>query len=322
MPSTYEHLPVMCSTILDLLAPVLDTPGAVLVDATFGLGGHSLAALQRFSGCTVIGIDRDPQAIALAEQRLSDYAGRFTIHQATYDQIGEILSNGPVDAILFDLGLSSLQIDAVERGFAYAVDAPLSMRMDGDDSALTAADVVNSYSVEQLARILRVYGEESFAGRIARAIVAERELQPFTSSARLAQVVADAIPARQSRTGHPAKRVFQAIRMEVNDERGCLERALPVALDHLALNGRLAVLSYHSGEDRLVKQIFATAQADQVPPGVPVVPEALKAQFQLVTRGALRPDVDEAINNPRSQSARLRVIKRITQTDIQTIKEK
>ena len=311
MPDKYQHLPVMCESILDLLAPSLESPGAVLVDATFGLGGHSSAAMERFPGCTVVGIDRDPQAIALAERRLADHAGRFVIHQATYDQIGQILGDRQADAILFDLGLSSLQIDAVERGFAYAVDAPLSMRMDGDDSALTAADVVNNYPVEQLSRIFRVYGEEGFAGRIARAIVAEREAQPFASSARLSQVVAAAVPAGAARAGHPAKRVFQAIRMEVNDERGCLERALPAALDHLALHGRLAVLSYHSGEDRLVKQIFAAAQSDQAPVGVPVVPQALKAQFQLVTRGAQKPSRDEVASNPRSQSARLRVIQRI-----------
>jgi 16S rRNA (cytosine1402-N4)-methyltransferase len=213
--------------------------------------------------------------------------------------------------MVFDLGLSSLQIDEVARGFAYAADAPLSMRMDGDDSLLTAADVVNTYSAQHLARVFRDYGEETFANRIAQAIVAEREHAPFTTSARLSQTIVHAIPTGQTRSGHPAKRVFQAIRIEVNDERGGLERALPQALDHLALHGRLAVLSYHSGEDRLVKQAFARASTDQVPPGVPLVPVAQRARFATLTRGAQQPTAAEIGANPRARSARLRVIERI-----------
>jgi len=303
----YEHVPVMCEEILNLLAPALTTPGALMVDATLGLGGHSLAVLERFEEARVIGIDRDPQAIATATDRLLRYADRFETHQGTYDEISSALDGRKADAILFDLGLSSLQIDATERGFAYSSDAPLNMRMDGDDSRLTAADVVNTYSVEDLVRIFRVYGEEKFAQRIARAIATARQKEPFSTSARLVEVIASAVPAGQTR-GHPAKRVFQAIRMEVNDERTLLERALPQALSGLNLAGRLAVLSYHSGEDRLVKQVFADAGSDHVPPGMVVVPQQYQAQFRLVTKGALKPSDEEMMSNPRSQSARLRVI--------------
>ena len=304
------HVPVMCDQILDIFAPSLSAPGAILVDATLGLGGHSLAALARFDSITVIGIDRDPQAIQAATQRLAGYEGRFEIHQATYDEISRILDGRRADAILFDLGLSSMQIDSAPRGFAYSVDAPLNMRMDGDESQLTAADVVNTYSEEELVRIFRVYGEEKYAHRIARAIVDARTHEPFSTSQHLVEVIASAVPAGQTR-GHPAKRVFQAIRMEVNDERTHLEQALPQGLESLNLHGRMAVLSYHSGEDRIVKHVFARAQSDQVPPGIPVVPPQLQARFALVVKGALKPSEDEMMSNPRSQSARLRVIERI-----------
>ena len=303
------HVPVMCDEILDIFAPVLSTPGAIMVDATLGLGGHSLAALDRFDSITVVGIDRDPQAIETAAARLRPYEGRFEIHQATYDEISTVLDGRKADAILFDLGLSSLQIDSTPRGFAYSADAPLNMRMDADESELTAQDVVNTYSEEDLARIFRIYGEEKYAGRIARAIVDARKSEPFSTSARLVEVIVSAVPQGQTR-GHPAKRVFQAIRMEVNDERTLLERALPKALESLNLNGRMAVLSYHSGEDRIVKHVFAQAQSDHVPHGIPVVPDQFQARFSLVVRGALKPSDDEMMSNPRSQSARLRVIER------------
>jgi len=305
-----NHVPVMCDQILDLFAPSLNTPGAICVDATLGLGGHSLAILGRFDSVTVVGIDRDPQAIETATARLSQYANRFEAHQATYDEISAILDGRKADAILFDLGLSSMQIDSTPRGFAYSADAPLNMRMDADESRLTAADVVNTYPVEDLVRIFRMYGEEKYAVRIAQAIVTERAHEPFSTSARLVDVIASATPQAQTR-GHPAKRVFQAIRMEVNDERTLLERALPTALDSLNIHGRMAVLSYHSGEDRIVKQVFADAQSDHVPPGMAVVPQQWQARFRLVVRGALKPSDDEMMSNPRSQSARLRVIERV-----------
>jgi len=305
-----EHIPVMCGEILTLLAPSLSVPGAILVDATLGLGGHSLAALERFDSVTVIGIDRDPEAIEAATRRLAPYAERFEIHQAIYDEIPEILGGRRADAVLFDLGLSSLQIDSAPRGFAYSTDAPLNMRMDADESRLTAADVVNTYPLEDLVHIFRMYGEEKHAVRIAQAIVDAREHEPFSTSARLVDVIASAVPPGQTR-GHPAKRVFQAIRMEVNDERTHLEKALPRTLESLALNGRMAVLSYHSGEDRLVKQVFARATSDHVPPGMAIVPDGSQARFRLVVHGALKPSDDEMTANPRSQSARLRVIERM-----------
>ncbi|MDR0285953.1 MAG: 16S rRNA (cytosine(1402)-N(4))-methyltransferase RsmH [Propionibacteriaceae bacterium] len=310
MATTHTHVPVMSGEILDALAAPLGRPQALAVDATLGLGGHTAALLERYPGLRLIGIDRDPQALAAARERLAPYASRVEFHEATYDQLGSILAGRRPAAVLFDLGLSSLQIDSPERGFAYAADAPLSMRMDGDDTRLTAADVVGTYTADELRRIFRTYGDEPHAARIARAIIEARERAPLTTSAQLVAVVVAAVPAG-GRTGHPAKRVFQALRVEVNDERGSLERALPQARDALALGGRLAVLSYHSGEDRFVKRLFADAATDQVPPGLAVVPAQLEARFRLVGRGALQPGSDEIARNPRSQSARLRVIERV-----------
>jgi len=305
----------MCEEVLSLLTPVLNRPGALLVDATLGLGGHASLALAAFPGLSLVGIDRDPQAIASARDRLAEFTGRYEIHQATFDRIPEILAGRPASGILFDLGLSSLQIDSGERGFAYAFDAPLSMRMDQDQAGLTAADVVNTYSAEELARLFWTYGDERHARRIADAIVAARQAEPFSTSARLVSVIAAAVPATATRSGHPAKRVFQAIRMEVNDERHLLEQGLPAGLACLGLHGRAAVLSYHSGEDRIVKRLFAQAQADQVPPHLAVVPEPNQAKFRLITRGAVKPGAPEMAANPRSQSARLRVIERIKEDE-------
>jgi 16S rRNA (cytosine1402-N4)-methyltransferase len=211
-----------------------------------------------------------------------------------------------VQAILFDLGLSSLQIDRADRGFAYSVDAPLDMRM-GQDQPLTAADVLNTYEVADLTRILRVYGEERFADRIARRIVAERADQPFTTSARLVALLQRTIPAKSAKTGgHPAKRTFQALRIEVNAELAALEGALPAALTALAPGGRIAVLAYHSLEDRMVKRAFAAGATDRAPRGLPVVPDDLQPELTLLTRGAERPGPDEVALNPRAASARLR----------------
>ena len=310
MEITYGHTPVMCEEILFLLAPVLGSTDAVMVDATLGAGGHARAVLELFGSLRVIGIDRDPEAIAVASVRLAAMADRLETYQATFDQVEEILAGRRVEAVLFDLGLSSLQIDSPQRGFAYAFDAPLSMRMDGGPG-LTAADVVNTYSCEQLTRIMTRYGEERYAARIARAIVAARHSQPFATSAQLVEVIVAAIPASRTRSGHPAKRVFQALRMEVNNEQDILRRAIPAGLDCLKTHGRMAVLSYHSGEDRIVKRTFARAQSDQAPPGMAVVPEACQAQFRLVTRGAVKASTDEMMQNPRSKPARLRVIERI-----------
>ena len=309
------HLPVLLDRVVALLAPALDHEGAVLVDATLGLGGHTEAVLERCALARVIGIDRDPQALALAGERLSAYGTRFTGVHAVYDEIPDVLVGlglDEVDAVLFDLGVSSLQLDVVDRGFAYREDSPLDMRMDGSRGP-TAADVLNTYSAADLARVLREYGEERFARQIARAVVRAREIEPFTTSARLVELLYAAIPAPARRTGgHPAKRTFQALRMEVNDELAALRRALPAAIDAIAVGGRVVVESYHSLEDRMVKRAFADAVRSDVPDDLPFVPEGHEPAFRLVTRGAEKADAAEVDRNPRAASVRLRALERLS----------
>ena len=307
------HVPVLATRIVELLAPALEAPDSTYVDGTLGLGGHAALVLDACPQARLVGIDRDPAALAIAGERLARFGDRVRLFRAVYHELPEVLAEAGLDrvqAICLDLGLSSLQIDRTERGFAYAVDAPLDMRMD-PDSELTAATIVNTWSGTDLARILRSYGEERSARRIAAAIVAARAVEPFTTSARLVQVIADAIPAAQRNSGgHPAKRTFQALRIVVNGELDSLTAVLPAALDALAPGGRLAVLAYHSGEDRLVKRTFADASHDHVPAGVPDVPAGYRAKFTLLTRGAERPDAAEVTQNPRAASARLRGITR------------
>ncbi len=308
------HVPVMRDRITELLAPALSAPGAVVVDCTLGLAGHASALLEACPETVLVGIDRDPDALAEAGRRLSRFGDRVHLVRAVYDELPDVLDEmglHRVQAVLADLGLSSLQIDRRERGFAYSVDAPLDMRM-GQDAGRTAADVVNTYPASELVRILRTYGEERFADRIARRIVAAREQAPFTTSARLVQVLSEAIPAASRATGgHPAKRTFQALRIEVNAELEALEGLLPAALDALAVGGRIAVLAYHSLEDRLVKNAFRAASSDNAPRDLPVVPERYRASFRLLTRGAERPDDIEQHHNPRAASARLRAAERL-----------
>lgn len=308
------HDPVLRDRIVDLLRPALSRPGSVYVDGTLGLAGHAKAVLEAFPEARLVGIDRDLDAHEVARQRLGELAERATLVHAVYDELPEVLADlgiESVDGILLDLGLSSLQIDRTERGFAYSVDSPLDMRMNATDGP-TAADVLNTYSAVDLVRILRRYGEERFADRIARAVVAAREEEPFTRSGRLVEVIAAAIPAAARHTGgHPAKRTFQALRIEVNDELQALEGVVPAAIAALGVGGRVAVLSYHSLEDRLVKRAFAEGASDRAPRNLPVVPDHLKPELQLVTRGAERPDEQEITTNPRAASARLRVAERI-----------
>ncbi|MEE9965693.1 MAG: 16S rRNA (cytosine(1402)-N(4))-methyltransferase RsmH [Propionicimonas sp.] len=307
------HVPVMAARIVELLAPALREPGSVYVDGTLGMGGHAELVLQQCPNATVIGIDRDPEALKLAGKRLTVHSGRVRLHHATYHELPAVLAEEGLDAvqaICLDLGLSSLQIDSIERGFAYATDAPLDMRMNSEQS-LTAAQVVNTWPEAELARILRTYGDERFATRIAAAIVATRARTAFTSSAQLVAVITEAIPAAARYSGgHPAKRTFQALRIAVNDEIASLTAVLPACLDALSAGGRLAVLAYHSGEDRLVKRAFAAAARDRVPAGVPEVPVGYAAEFHLLTRGAERPSPAETEVNPRAASARLRAIAR------------
>ena len=309
-----QHTPVLLDRCLTLLAPAVSKPGAVVVDATLGLGGHSEALLLRFPDVTLIGIDRDPRALSLSRDRLHPFTARTHLVHAVYDEIPGVLAElgfGGADGILFDLGVSSMQLDERERGFAYAQDAPLDMRMNPQDP-VTAADVLNTYSVKELARILRNYGEEKFALQIARRIVADRERQPFSTSARLVELIRDTIPAPARRTGgNPAKRTFQALRIEVNGELTVLERAIPAALDALNVGGRIAVLAYQSLEDKIVKRAFTDRTTLHVPPDMPVVPDDARPKFTMVTRGSEAPTDAEIAENPRAASARLRCIERV-----------
>jgi 16S rRNA (cytosine1402-N4)-methyltransferase len=304
----------MLDRVLELLGPVCEAPGAVVVDATLGLGGHAEALLAAHEGVHLVGLDRDPGALEHATARLAPYAARVDLVHAVYDEVGDMLDRlgrPRVAGVLFDLGVSSMQLDVAERGFAYAHDAPLDMRMDPTRGP-TAADVVNTYAADRLTRVLREYGEERFARRIAAAIVRERGRTPLTSTARLAALVRDSVPAAARRTGgHPAKRTFQALRIEVNAELEVLARALPEAVDALAVGGRVVVLSYHSLEDRLVKRTFAAGARSTAPLDLPVVPPGHEPRLRLLTRGAEVPDETETTANPRAASARLRAAERI-----------
>ncbi|HEU5034549.1 MAG TPA: 16S rRNA (cytosine(1402)-N(4))-methyltransferase RsmH [Mycobacteriales bacterium] len=308
------HVPVLRDRVLELLAPCLAEPGAVVVDATVGLGGHAAALLAAHPQLRLVGLDRDPGALALSADRLAAFRSRTTLVRAVYDRLPDVLSSQGVERIdgaLFDLGVSSLQLDDDARGFSYARDTALDMRMD-PDARLTAADVVNTYPVERLTRILADYGEERFARRVAQAIVREREQRPLTSSARLAELVREAVPAATRRVGgHPAKRTFQALRIEVNDELAVLERAVPAAIAALRVGGRIVVLAYQSLEDRLVKRALAAEATSTAPADLPVVPESAAPRLRLLTRGAEKPTDEEIAANPRAASARLRAAERI-----------
>jgi 16S rRNA (cytosine1402-N4)-methyltransferase len=321
-------MPVMAGRVTALLVPALAAPASggrppVLVDATFGRAGHARALLAACPGLLLIGIDADEAAIAHGRALADEYPGQVTLAHAFYDQIAAIVADAGhrrIQGVLFDLGVSSPQLDDTSRGFSYSQDAPLDMRMD-QSAARTAAQVVNEYPVPDLARVLSEYGEERFARRIAEAVARERAKEPVTTTLRLSAIVKEAIPAAARRTGgNPAKRTFQALRIEVNDELGALRRALPAALDLLSPGGRFVALAYHSLEDRLVKRELVARTAETAPPGLPVRADELLAatggagpRFRLLTRGAERPDDDEVAANPRAASARLRAAERIRQ---------
>lgn len=317
IPIRDRHIPVMCERIVELLAPALQAEGSVYVDGTLGMGGHTEAILTRCPGARAIGIDRDAQALALAGERLAPFGDRFRGVHARYDQIGEVLPEIGVtgaQAILLDLGVSSLQLDEEDRGFAYRVDAPLDMRMDAG-LPMTAADVLNTYSVEDLAHILHAYGEERFARSIARSIVAEREREPFTTSGRLVELLHRMVPAASRRTGgHPAKRTFQALRIEVNGELDSLAAALPAVVDRCATDGRVAILSYHSLEDRMVKRVFTAGASSTAPADMPVELPEHAPYLAHLTRGAEVPAPEEVAHNRRAASAKLRAVRRIAPT--------
>jgi 16S rRNA (cytosine1402-N4)-methyltransferase len=312
--STPDHVPVLLERVLTLFAPALSGRRATVVDATLGLGGHAEALLDAHPQLTLVGLDRDPAALERSEQRLARFAGRTHLVHAVYDRMPDVLTSlglDGVDGVLFDLGVSSMQLDRAERGFAYAQDAPLDMRMD-TTAATTAEQVVNTYSVGELARVLREYGEERFALRIAQAIDRARRSAPLTSTAQLAELVRTAIPAATRRHGgHPAKRTFQALRIEVNGELDALRSAVPAALDALVVGGRIVVLSYQSLEDRIVKQSLAELARDTTPVGLPVQLADREPRLRLLTRGSEAASDTEIAANPRAASVRLRAAEKI-----------
>ena len=309
-----RHVPVLRDRCVALLAPALSAPGAVVVDGTLGMGGHSEALLAACPGAVLVGIDRDPQALDLAGRRLAPLGDRVHLVHAVYDELPDVLRErriGAVQGVLLDLGVSSLQLDEAARGFAYSVDAPLDMRMD-PTTGRTAAEVLNTASVTDLTRILREYGEERFAKRIAEAVVRERATEPFTTSARLVDLVRACVPAATRRTGgNPAKRTFQALRIEVNEELAVLERTMPAAVDALAVGGRVVVLAYHSLEDRIVKRVLTAGATSTAPPGLPVDPPEHAPVLRLLTRGAETASEQEIADNPRAASVRLRAAERV-----------
>jgi 16S rRNA (cytosine1402-N4)-methyltransferase len=301
---------VLLERCVGLLAPALSAPDAVVVDCTLGMGGHAEALLAE-TPARLLGLDRDPEALRRSSARLAPYGDRVTLVHAVYDELPRVLAGTRVQGILFDLGVSSLQLDEADRGFAYAQDAPLDMRMD-QTAGRTAAEVVNTYDGRSLARVLKEYGDERFAGRIADAIVRERAVEPFTGSARLAELVRAAIPAATRRTGgHPAKRTFQALRIEVNDELGVLRRAIPAAIDALAVGGRLVVMSYQSLEDKIVKSELRARSTSDVPVDLPFIPAGSGPELRLLVRGSEQAAEDEVARNPRAASVRLRAAERV-----------
>ncbi|EHI13882.1 16S rRNA (cytosine(1402)-N(4))-methyltransferase RsmH [Mycolicibacterium thermoresistibile] len=317
MSETYGHIPVLLDRCVQLLRPALtrhhpDGAGAVLLDATLGAGGHAERFLTDLPGLRVIGLDRDPDALAVAADQLARFGDRVQLVQTRFDGIPR---DTEFDGVLFDLGVSSMQLDRPERGFSYSADAPLDMRMD-PTAELTAAEVVNTYDEKALTRVLREFGEERFASRIAAQIVRRRARRPFRTTGELVELLYETIPAPARRTGgHPAKRTFQALRIEVNAELEALRAALPAAMAALRVGGRIAVMSYQSLEDRIVKAEFAAATASRTPPGLPVELPGHEPEFRALTRGAERADDAEIERNPRSAPVRLRALEKVARRD-------
>jgi len=311
-----RHVPVKLDRCVELLAPALKNPGSVAIDGTVGLGGHAEALLDRCPQATVIGIDRDPDALALATSRLERFGSRFVPVRDTYDQLPRALAQvgaDSADGILLDLGVSSMQIDDSARGFSYRNDAEIDMRMD-TSTGLTAADILRDSDEDQLVWILREYGEERYARLIAQAVVTRRRQRPIVRTEDLATVVREAIPPHRNRSGDPAKRTFQALRIAVNDELTLLETALVSALDSLTVGGRVVVMSYHSLEDRLVKHHFALGATDATPQDLPSLRPEDAPYLRALTRGAEQADSEEVAANSRARSVRLRAAERIGPT--------
>jgi 16S rRNA (cytosine1402-N4)-methyltransferase len=308
------HQPVLLERALEIIGPALNSDSAVFVDCTVGLGGHSLAFLETFPNLTLVGIDRDPSALALAGERLAKFADRIHLVHAVYDQVEEVIEElgiAEVHGILLDLGVSSMQLDERERGFAYSYEAPLDMRMDSSRGK-TAAEVVNNYSENELARIFKEYGEERYAKAVAREIVSARKTTPFTSSTELAALITKVIPFIPGKsTGHPAKRVFQALRIEVNGELEVLERTMPAAIRALAVGGRIVVMSYHSLEDRIAKQALVAAATSSAPIELPIELPEHAPVLRLLVKGAESATTEEIAVNPRAASVRMRAAEKI-----------
>ena len=319
---SHGHVPVLLDRCVELLTPALtrrspDGAGALLVDATLGAGGHAERFLTDLPGLRLIGLDRDPDALWAAGERLAPFGDRVLLVKARYDALENVLAESgywagdSVDGVLFDLGVSSMQLDRPERGFSYAADAPLDMRMD-PESAVTAADIVNTYDEGALADILRRFGDERYARRIAAQVVRQRVSRPFERTSELVELLYESIPAPARRTGgHPAKRTFQALRIAVNGELDSLRSAVPAALASLAIGGRVVVMAYQSLEDRIVKNAFAEVVSSRTPLGLPVELPGHEPEFVALTRGAERADADEVRSNPRSAAARLRALEKV-----------
>lgn len=313
MSDRFPHVPVLLDRCVELLAPALAEPGSVVVDATLGMGGHSEALLERFPEAVLVGIDRDHDALGIAGERLARFGDRVHLVHAVYDQVADVLDDlgfGRAQGILFDLGVSSLQLDRAERGFAYSQDAPLDMRMDRTEER-TAAVILATYSEMELRRIFYDYGDEKLAPRFASRIVERRETTPITTSAELVELVAAATPAAAQRAGHPAKRVFQALRIEVNRELAVLERAIPSAIGALSVGGRVVVMSYQSLEDRIVKRALQSRSKSTAPAGLPVELPQHRPELALLTRGAELASDEERAVNPRATPVRLRAAERL-----------
>lgn len=325
----YGHIPVMRDRMVELVGVGVHSENApvspIIVDGTLGAGGHTEAFLSSFSDAIVIGLDRDPNALEEASQRLEPFGDRFVPYRTRFDGITEAIEDlialdripsevrtSGVSAFFFDLGVSSMQLDQTERGFAYRVDAPLDMRMD-PRLPLTAAEILNTYSHGDLARVLKTYGDERFAGKIASAVLKEREKQPFTTSARLVDLLYSTIPAAARRTGgHPAKRTFQALRIEVNAELEALENALPTAAGWTHIGGVNVYMSYQSLEDKIVKTNFANFTSSQTPPGLPMELPGTEPEFKLITRRAEKATEAEIEENSRAAPVRVRAARRVS----------
>ena len=321
----HGHVPVMRDRMAELLAPSVEAFGAnaVLIDGTLGAGGHTEHFLNVFPNARVIGVDRDPNALRQASERLAPFGDRFTAVQCRFDHVDEAVADNAGDIFdtarehgiagaLFDLGVSSMQLDQQERGFSYRGDAPLDMRMD-QTQGITAAEVLNTYSHGDLARILKTYGDERFAGKIASAVIAEREREPFDRAARLVELLYATIPAATRRTGgHPAKRTFQALRIEVNRELEAVENVVPVITGLLGVGGRAVFMSYQSLEDKIVKAAFNELTASKTPAGLPMDLPGTEPEFRTVTRGAEKAPADEIERNPRAAPVRVRCIEKLT----------